>query len=390
MNRRAALQVLMAAVVPVRGAQAGSTVTTVIGTGTPGYGEGRVANPYGVVIGPDGALYFCDLDNQRIRRLDLRTRRTTDIAGSGARGYAGDGGPATRGGAEHAARARVRRATGTSTSPSATTTSCAASTARTGHDLDAGGDRRGRASRATADRRRAAALRQPHSDRRGPARRLLICDIGNHRVRRRRPGQRGDIATFGGTGERQPTPDGAPVAGTPLNGPRTVAFDDRRRRSTWRSARATPSTASTPDTDDPASRGRHRRPGLTRRRWPGAPRDPRPDRRAWRWRAARSSSPTPRTTHPRHRPRTGGSSARCSAPASAATGPSPIPRAVALARPHGVFVDRPRRPLRRRQRGASHPKAELSCMAEDPGVELNPGAVRPHVFAAWTGLVVKA
>ena len=33
------------------------------------------------------------------------------------------------------------------------------------------------------------------------------------------------IETFGGTGERQPTPDGAPLNGTPLNGPRTIAVD---------------------------------------------------------------------------------------------------------------------------------------------------------------------
>ena len=33
------------------------------------------------------------------------------------------------------------------------------------------------------------------------------------------------IDTFAGTGERQPTPDGAPQKGTPLNGPRTIAFD---------------------------------------------------------------------------------------------------------------------------------------------------------------------
>ena len=87
-------------------APAGATVTTLIGTGAPGFGDAQVNNPYGVVFGPDGALYFCDLDNQRIRRLDLRTQRTTTIAGNGQRGYAGDGGPATRGVAEHAARDR--------------------------------------------------------------------------------------------------------------------------------------------------------------------------------------------------------------------------------------------------------------------------------------------
>ena len=75
--------------------KAASRVSTVIGTGSPGFSDHEVANPYGIIIGPDGALYFCDLDNQRIRRLDLRTRQTTTIAGSGAKGHEGDGGPAT-------------------------------------------------------------------------------------------------------------------------------------------------------------------------------------------------------------------------------------------------------------------------------------------------------
>src|SRR5579864_6038557 len=70
------------------------SVTTLIGTGTPGYSDDQVNNPYGLVIGPDGALYFCDLDNQRIRRLDLTTKRLTTIAGNGQKGYRGDGGPA--------------------------------------------------------------------------------------------------------------------------------------------------------------------------------------------------------------------------------------------------------------------------------------------------------
>jgi NHL repeat. len=33
------------------------------------------------------------------------------------------------------------------------------------------------------------------------------------------------VDTFAGTGEKKPTPDGAPLAGTPLNGPRAMALD---------------------------------------------------------------------------------------------------------------------------------------------------------------------
>src|SRR5215204_2089558 len=69
-------------------------VSTLVGTGTAGYSDQQVNNPYGVVIGPDGALYFCDLGNQRIRRLDLKTRRVSTIAGSGRTGYDGDRGRA--------------------------------------------------------------------------------------------------------------------------------------------------------------------------------------------------------------------------------------------------------------------------------------------------------
>src|ERR1700681_1939602 len=73
-----------------------SSVTTLVGTGVAGYSDTQVNNPYGLVIGPDGALYFCDLDNQRIRRLDLKTKHLTTIAGNGQRGYRGDGGPALK------------------------------------------------------------------------------------------------------------------------------------------------------------------------------------------------------------------------------------------------------------------------------------------------------
>jgi len=69
-----------------------------------------------------------------------------------------------------------------------------------------------------------AQLRRPHSivfDQDGG---LLICDIGNHRIRRVDL-TTGTISTFGGTGEQAPTPDGAALRGTPLNGPRAMALD---------------------------------------------------------------------------------------------------------------------------------------------------------------------
>ena len=199
-----------------------TTVSTVIGTGEPGLSDQQVSNPYGVVIGPDGALYFCDLDNQRIRRLDLETGQATTIAGNGERGYGGDGGLATdaslnmpheiqfdRAGDLYIVErdSHVVRHVDMTTGQIRTV----AGTGVAGFSGDGGP--------ATA-----AELRQPHSIAFDPAGRLLICDIGNHRIRRVDLST-GVITTFAGNGDREPTPDGAPLRGTPLNGPRAMALD---------------------------------------------------------------------------------------------------------------------------------------------------------------------
>src|SRR5258708_5574606 len=94
MNRRQVLRSLLLVLTPSTAVAAEPTVSTLVGTGLPGYSDRQVNNPYGLLIGPDRALYFCDLDNQRIRRLDSKTRRTTTVAGNGARSYGGDGGHA--------------------------------------------------------------------------------------------------------------------------------------------------------------------------------------------------------------------------------------------------------------------------------------------------------
>src|SRR5712692_5998234 len=75
-------------------AAAPKRMTTIAGDGTPGYSATQINNPYGLTIGPDGALYFCEVDNHRVRRLDLRNHVLSTVAGSGHQGYSGDGGPA--------------------------------------------------------------------------------------------------------------------------------------------------------------------------------------------------------------------------------------------------------------------------------------------------------
>ncbi len=167
----------------------------------------QVRNPYGLVIGPDKALYICEIDTHKVSRLDLatheltaaaegglqqpyevrfdkrgnmffvdmpahkiykvdaKTKQLSVVAGTGEPGFSGDGGPAVK-----------------------------------------------------------AQFKQPHSIVFDPQGRLLVCDIGNHRIRRIDLST-GVIDTFAGTGERLPTPDGSPLAGTPLNGPRAIDFD---------------------------------------------------------------------------------------------------------------------------------------------------------------------
>ena len=54
----------------------------------------KVSVPQNVLVDGSGHLYFAELYGQRIRKVDTAGIITT-VAGNGAYGYSGDGGPAT-------------------------------------------------------------------------------------------------------------------------------------------------------------------------------------------------------------------------------------------------------------------------------------------------------
>jgi hypothetical protein len=54
----------------------------------------RFNGPHHLLTGPDGHLYVADTFNNCVRRIDLKTRVVTRVAGTGEKGFGGDGGPA--------------------------------------------------------------------------------------------------------------------------------------------------------------------------------------------------------------------------------------------------------------------------------------------------------
>jgi trimeric autotransporter adhesin len=77
-------------------------ITTIAGTGLPGYsGDGALAinakinYPQSITVDNEGTIYFTDMNNNVIRKVDNSGIITTYV-GTGASGYKGDGGLATK------------------------------------------------------------------------------------------------------------------------------------------------------------------------------------------------------------------------------------------------------------------------------------------------------
>jgi streptogramin lyase len=216
-------------ILTLAGALSAAQVETVAGTGVSGMAgdngpalSAQVGNPYGLTIGPDSALYFGEINTHRVRRVDLATGRITTVAGNGEEGYSGDGGLATAARLnepyevrfdqagnlffvemQNAVIRKVDRASGT--------ISTVAGTGEHGFSGDGGP--------ATS-----AQFNQPHSIAFDAAGDLYVADIRNNRIRRIDM-KTGIVTTFSGTGELATSPDGSSIEGASFHEPRTMDFD---------------------------------------------------------------------------------------------------------------------------------------------------------------------
>src|SRR5262252_4676013 len=191
-------------------------ITTLLGTGT---ASDSANNPFGLVIGPDRGLYWADFGSHRVMRFDFTTKAISVIAGTGKAGYSGDGGPASSAqmNAPHEVRFDSKGSIFVAERDNhvvryidmkSKMISTAAGTGMRGFSGDGGPANQ-------------AQLAQPHSIALDRSDNVYICDIMNNRVRRIDP-KAGTISTFAGNGERGNTPDEASLDDVPVAGPRSI------------------------------------------------------------------------------------------------------------------------------------------------------------------------
>ncbi len=204
-------------------------ISTVAGTGAKGYaGDGGAAtqallnNPFDLAFDPAGNLCFSDTYNHCIRRIDARTGVISTIAGNGESGFSGDGGPAKQ--------ARMNQPYGIVIDRSGNIYVADRLNGRvrridgsTGIITTLAGDGSGKYSGDNGPSQRAG-LAEPNGlalDR--AHRRLFITDVADHRVRVIDLGS-GVISTFAGTGNARHAGDGGPATSADIFGARAVAL----------------------------------------------------------------------------------------------------------------------------------------------------------------------
>ncbi len=147
-------------------------ISTIAGTGTSGYNgddipatDAKLYSPYGVDVDNAGNIYFADVNNYRVRKINTLGIIST-IAGNGFFGFSGDGSPATAAQTKYPSGIAVNNVTGD----------------------------------------------------------IYISDYANHRIRK--VNALGIITTIAGTGVVGNSGDGGPATSANLNGPNGVYVDN--------------------------------------------------------------------------------------------------------------------------------------------------------------------
>jgi streptogramin lyase len=218
-------------------AAATGTIDTVAGTGKAGYaGDGGPAaaallnQPFHCELDGKGHLYVAEAFNHCIRQIDLKTGVITTVAGTGTKGYTGDGGPATKA-TFNEPYAVVRAPTGDlyitdrlnaiirKVDGASSVISTVAGTGKPGYSGDGG-----KATQAQLDEPNDCYLDGQDG--------LLIADVRDWRIRRLDL-KTGLITTFAGTGRvkgpvnRSAIGDGGPATKAVIVGARAVCVDGK-------------------------------------------------------------------------------------------------------------------------------------------------------------------
>jgi uncharacterized protein (TIGR03437 family) len=209
----------------IRKVDASGTISTVAGGAANGLGDGgpainaHLSNPVGLAIDSGGNLYVAEVDGNRVRKVSAAGIITT-IAGSGAPGFSGDGGPAASAtlnnphgvGVDSAGNvyitdtlnARVRKVN---------TAGMISTIAGNGQVGSTGGG-----GSATS-----ASFASPWDVKVDGSGNIYVSDWQSYRVRKVDPS--GNITTFAGTGVAGFSGDGGPATNATFDGPTGLGLD---------------------------------------------------------------------------------------------------------------------------------------------------------------------
>ena len=179
--------------------------TAPFGDGGPAI-SATLSHPHGVAVDGLGNLYIADTLNHRVRRVDASGTIAT-VAGTGAAGFGGDGGPATS--------AALRRPHGVAVDGVGNIY-----IADTWNDRVRRVDASGTIATIAGD---SGTLSGPNGVAVDGVGNVYIVDTWNHQVRR--VDASGTIATVAGTGVQGYSGDGGPAVSATLNFPHGVAVD---------------------------------------------------------------------------------------------------------------------------------------------------------------------